>query len=83
MIEQSAQPSGNRQETGLPTWTIYDHPKDYPDGFIARQWIGDQPTSLTMVANDIEHLRAPLRATGLIQMVRHPSDDPCIVETWI
>ena len=25
--------------TDLAMWTVYDHPKDYPDHFIARKWL--------------------------------------------
>jgi hypothetical protein len=24
---------------GLAMWTIYDHPKDFPEHFVARKWL--------------------------------------------
>lgn len=71
----------------LSIWTLYDHPKDYPAGFIARRWevyaTGPVPTDDAVMANDLETLREHFRDCGLYCMPRQPGDDPVIIETWI
>ena len=64
-------------------WTIYDHPRDYPNSYVARRWENDQPTGEHMVSPDIESLRDQMRARGLALLSREQADDPCIVETWL
>lgn len=67
-----------------PMWTIYDHPKDYPEGFIARLWYGETPTLETITGYTLNQVRGLLLAQGSsLAMVRSPEDDPCIVETWL
>lgn len=71
---------------GLSIWTIYDHPTDIPDYFVARRSI---VSSVIVVTNDMLHstdldeLRAELLARGLTKLARFPEDDPKIVETWL
>jgi hypothetical protein len=70
----------------LSMWTIYDRPKDYPDGYIARRF---DCTALGPVATqhaypgELELIRETLRAAGLVRMDRLPDDEPQIVETWL
>lgn len=68
-------------------WTIYDHPKDYPIGFIARMWMmvdGRQLwTDRTLTSPHLEEVRFRLRSKGLSPVARDPRDDPKIVETWL
>lgn len=66
-----------------PMWTVYDHPKDWPHGFLARKWYGECPTSEVLAAPTLETLRWELEERGFIPLARDPGDDPCIVETWI
>jgi hypothetical protein len=70
----------------LRIWTIYDHPKDQPDQFVARLWlVGDgklTPTNEMFVADTIEELHR-LLPSGLNMIPRSPDDDPVIVETWL
>jgi hypothetical protein len=76
-------------------WTIYDHPSDYPNGFIARKWIyapgmapddnGEAqptPTAEVLTASSLAELRA-LLPLGLICFPRKADDDPAIVESWL
>ena len=68
-------------------WTIYDHPKDYPDKFVVRQWI-ITPGKVTrgdviMASPDLESIRKFLRSLGLQALERDLEDDPTIVETWL
>lgn len=72
---------------GLPMWTIYDHPKDYPHVFVARRWLvdakGAQWTDLVLIDDDIGRLRLEMERRGLIKLDRHPDDDPVVLETWV
>lgn len=76
--------SDRQRRSGAPAlWTIYDHPKDHPDFFVARRYLGETPSTVTLAHTEIEQLRELFRLQGMICMPRDPSDDPVIVETWI
>lgn len=64
-------------------WTIYDHPTDYPDDYVARRFIMDRPTSKVMLSKDIEELREAFRTRGLMVIPRAENDDSKIVEVWM
>lgn len=70
----------------MPLITVYDHPKDYPEHFIARIWhIGDGkvfPTDMVMIAETIEEIRAGIPAR-FTRLNRDAHDDETIMETWI
>jgi hypothetical protein len=72
----------------LFTWTIYDHPKDYPDHFVARKWsIGTKPgepeaTDEVIVRPTLDEVRA-LLPPALYCVARNEGDDPVVVETWL
>ncbi len=72
----------------LVIWTVYKHPRDYPDKFVARAHIvgrcKDQsgPTTAVVIADTLDAVRAQL-PPGLIRMPRLRDDDPVIVETWL
>lgn len=70
----------------LGIWTVYDHPVDYPEGFIARLHQvtarGPVATEHTVKAPTLGEVRARLPA-GLARLARDPNDDPKIVENWI
>lgn len=68
---------------GLQIWTIYDHPKDMPDVFVARLHVGLTPTDQTIVADDLDTIRRRLRNKGYTRLPRQEADDPVIVETWL
>ncbi len=76
----------SEQGTRLVMYVIYDHPKDFPDKFIARRWEDNGgepvPCNVVKVGETIEEVRAALPA-GLACFTRYPSDDPVIVETWM
>ena len=67
---------------GLTLWVVYEHPKDFPDEFVARRFVGDSATSDVLRAPTLAKLRAQL-PPDLIYLPRDPSDDPVIVESWI
>ncbi|MEY2117089.1 hypothetical protein [Rhodanobacter sp. FW106-PBR-R2A-1-13] len=68
--------------TELFTWVVYDHPRDMPDVFVARQWRLTGPTSRFFTAPTLDALREKLPA-GLTCLPRSPDDDSVIVETWL
>jgi hypothetical protein len=74
----------------LPIWTVYDHPTDYPDRFVARMYVagpidgnhGTAATTVVLFGNTLDEVRAML-PPGVVRMDRYPGDDPKIVETWM
>lgn len=70
----------------LLIWTIYDHPPDFPDWFVARPQIirpkTAGPMPLHLMANDLNRLRLML-PDGLVRLERHPVDNPFILEVWV
>lgn len=75
-----------RRTNALSMWVIYDHPKDYPNSFVMREWIieggGYKPTGQWIVKDTIEECRAQL-PNGAINLGRYPEDDPVIAEVWV
>lgn len=66
----------------MPSWTIFDRAADFPDGFIARCFVGDQPTA-HCISGDLDKLRKVLSYAGLICFKRAPGDPAQVVETWL
>jgi len=70
----------------LEMWTIYDHPDDMPDCFVARKFrvlpTGPEPTRELRAAGSLEEVRSML-PLGLVNLGRYEDDEPQIVETWI
>lgn len=70
----------------LSSWTIFDRPKDYPDGYIARRFqisSGRVIPTLDTMTGSLDEMRATFLARGLICFQRAKSDDAKIVETWM
>lgn len=71
-------------------WTIYDHPKDYPNHFVVRKWtvfeddthIWIEPDKDCFLADTLENARS-LVPRGFYPVGRMPGDDPAILEVWI
>lgn len=67
--------------------TLYERPKDFPELFVAR-WLTVKDGTVTpdpevlATALTLEKLREVV-PPGLSLFPRHPSDDPCIVESWL
>lgn len=72
---------------GLSIWTVFDHPKDFPDCFVARRSIVGKDGVILLDeflrASDLAELRAALMVGGLTCLTRDPSDDPAIIEVWL
>jgi hypothetical protein len=69
--------------TGLTIWTVYDHPKDYPNNYVARRFENDIPQHEFMVCPDLETIRLLMVCKGLTRIPRQEGDDPVIVEVWL
>jgi len=72
----------------LTLWTIYDHPRDYPEGFVARMHeimpgTASYPTAKTIEADSIATIRRIFLDAGLLRLDRHGRDDKTIVESWV
>jgi len=67
-------------------WTIYDHPRDYPDCFVARRWLTRNKqviqTNDVLAAPTLDEIRA-LIPPGLVCFARHGLEDPAVVEVWL
>lgn len=68
-------------------WTVYDHPLDFPEHFVARMWIvdgdGQRPTDTVITAETLDALRDWLADHNLTPLPRNAADEPQIVETWL
>ncbi len=67
----------------LTVWVVYDHPKDFPDTFVARRFDGEDATAELIVCTDLETIRQELQAKGLVRFARDEQDDPKILESWL
>jgi hypothetical protein len=69
----------------LMVWTIFDHPRDYPAGFIARKFVVSNgkvhPTEEALQGETLESVQKQL-PPDLFCLGRSPDDDPKIVESW-
>lgn len=71
----------------MEQWVVYDHPKDWPQYFVARKWIirrdGYAPTDEVMMHPDLDTLRGFLVDQGLVMLTRSPEDEPVVLEVWL
>ena len=78
----------------LSMWVVYDHPKDFPEHYVARQWLvrmGAKTASVEATANvlyseSLEAVRDMVMFTagaGRVNIGRYDDDDPKIVEVWV
>lgn len=71
------------RQTTIPIITVYDHPQDYPDKFVARVFDMNRPTNMAAIADTYEELLEAIPTRNMARMERSPKDDPVIMETWI
>lgn len=71
------------KQTTVPIITVYKHPADYPDKYVARVFDLKRPTNLAAVADTYEDLLAAIPTGVMVRMERSSKDDPVIVETWV
>ncbi|MFC2459849.1 hypothetical protein [Selenomonas noxia] len=81
--------SGDKSRMASVIVTVYDHPQDFPHGYVARAHIiahgGKAAYASQMIyigRETIEEVRAAI-PPDMVKMVRHPQDDPAILETYI
>lgn len=78
----------------LNIWTVYDHPTDFPNSYVARRFeIGNGdigPDNLPeprrtddLVQGELQIIRASFRHCGLTCLKRHEDDEPQIIECWL
>jgi hypothetical protein len=67
----------------IDIWTVYDHPKDYPNDFVARKFINQYPTNEIIISHSLSELRKILESKGLQFFPTVEGDDPVIIETWL
>ena len=71
----------------MSLWTIYDHPTDFPEHYVAREWIAAHgtvhKTENFIMSKNLDMLRGELQSMHKYPIERAPTDDPKIVETWI
>ena len=69
----------------LPMMTVYDHPTDYPDVYVARLFGAEGgPTNLIMTSYSLQDLRAGIKRSGFTaRLSRDSNDDEKILEVWI
>jgi len=76
--------------------TVYDHPQDFPNGYVARAHIvaqnrdGEMGCGKSAYASPTIYIGREtldeVRATippDMVKMIRHPQDDPVILETYV
>lgn len=81
--------SGRKSRMASVIVTVYDHPQDFLHGYVARAHIiahdGKAAYASQMIyigRETIEEVRAAI-PPDMVKMVRHPQDDPAILETYI
>lgn len=71
----------------LTIWTVYDHPSDFPEHFVARRFVVDKtgscPTDKVIATLSLDDLRMILQMAGLTVLMRNNGDDAAIVESWL
>ncbi|MDW5418096.1 hypothetical protein R6242_16135 [Iodobacter sp. CM08] len=72
--------------TFLAVRTIYEHPTDYPDDYVARKsFVQDgaiKQTEEVFIEKTLEEVRSKL-PSNLNKIARAPEDEPQIVECWL
>lgn len=70
----------------LSIWTVYDHPADFPDTYVARRGeVGKGvygPTN-DVVTGDLADIREAMETCGFICTPRADVDPMNIVESWM
>lgn len=66
-------------------YAIYDHPRDYPDHFVVREWLifpGHTQPGDAWLAETIEEARTVL-PSGTTQISGPDPKDPILIEVWM
>lgn len=75
----------NKDSLGI--WTVYDHPVDMPDYYVARLFevtaAGPVVTDQVLRAKDLAEIRVELMERGLTRLERFEQDEAHIIEVWL
>jgi hypothetical protein len=81
--------SGRKSRMASIIVTVYDHPQDFPHGYVARAHIiahGGKAAYASQVIyigrETLDEVRAAI-PLDMVKMMRHPQDDPVILETYV
>lgn len=80
MVDATA---AEKAEKYLRIWTVYKHPTDYPDCYVARLFENDVPTASFVASPNYSTIEQMMWGLGLAKFSRDPSDDPKILEIWV
>lgn len=73
----------------LRMWTVYEHPADYPEGYVAREWVvtdeGDRATATAFYSETLDEIQGFFieHYPQLVFMPRFENDEPHILGTWL
>lgn len=77
----------SEQTDALVMWTVYDHPTDFPNDYVARKWeldsTGVHATDEVILHRRLAAVRGQMRVRGLTRLPRFPQDEPKIIEVWL
>lgn len=74
----------NLNDYEMPMIVVYDHPKDYPDNYVARVFDVGNPTNAVIVKDDVDEIQQDIREnTDMIFFPRDAKDAPHIVGVWM
>ena len=69
-------------EDKLTFWTVYQHPKDFPQSWVVRPHdVPGGPRVECFVCNSLLEARMFI-PPGLVRLARYEDDEPQIYETW-
>lgn len=81
--------SGRKSRMASIIVTVYDHPQDFPHGYVARiHFIANDGKStytspiIYIGRETLEEVHAAI-PSDMVKMMRHPQDDPVIIETYM
>lgn len=70
----------------MTTWSIFIRPDDFPDHIVLRRFIVEPgvvtPSPVAGLYDSVAEAYEDI-PDGLFNMGRHPSDVPCLYETWL
>ena len=81
--------SGRKSRMASIIVTVYDHPQDFPHGYVARiHFIANDGKStytspiIYIGRETLDEVHAAI-PSDMVKMMRHPQDDPVIIETYV
>lgn len=73
----------------MSMWTVYDHPTDFPNVFVARRieivvgQLEPEATGDIYIAHDIAQMNQHFERLGLSFLSRQEADEPQIMGVWM